>query len=260
MTAGEVGQVADAGETAASAGVALNLRSGQAIDLAAMSLSLARRFAAGATLWCWSPRWPEHAAHVAVEFVHPVIMGKRALPAAVVDDPDPIAALRTLVSPGDVLLAIAPGHDVTVISAMSRAHVWGVETIWIGTGNQPAVGVVDHSLFFQEADGEAASSGAFALVYHVLWELTHVCFEHPGLVRPPAAETDDDRGPDASCVTCRDEGRIGEVMGGVGRRGTVVRTASGVEEIDTTLVDPVASGDLVVIHAGIAISQFGGET
>ena len=45
-------------------------------DLAAAALALARRFAAGATLWCVAPAWPSHARHVAVEFVHPVIVGR----------------------------------------------------------------------------------------------------------------------------------------------------------------------------------------
>src|ERR1700741_3756356 len=49
-------------------------------DLAAAALDLARRFHDGATLWVISPQWEPHAHHVAVEFVHPVIMGKRALP------------------------------------------------------------------------------------------------------------------------------------------------------------------------------------
>ena len=61
-------------------------------------LALARRFAAGATMWCLAPAWPEHARHVAVEFVHPVIVGKRALPAVSVVDPDPVAALRATAS------------------------------------------------------------------------------------------------------------------------------------------------------------------
>ena len=43
-------------------------------------LDMARRFHDGATLWVISPQWEPHAHHVAVEFVHPVIMGKRALP------------------------------------------------------------------------------------------------------------------------------------------------------------------------------------
>ena len=51
---------------------------GLAAHLASASMALARRMHAGATLWCVSPQWPEHAQHVAVEFVHPVIMGKRA--------------------------------------------------------------------------------------------------------------------------------------------------------------------------------------
>ena len=62
---------------------------GAASSLASTALALARRFAAGATLWCWAPGAPEHAQHVAVEFVHPVIMGKRALPAVAVATPRP---------------------------------------------------------------------------------------------------------------------------------------------------------------------------
>ncbi|MBA3302725.1 MAG: hydrogenase assembly protein HupF, partial [Acidimicrobiia bacterium] len=70
-----------------------------AVDLAATALSLARRFAAGATLWCWAPGADQHARHVAVEFVHPVIVGKRALPAVAVTDAvgDAPATLRSLV-------------------------------------------------------------------------------------------------------------------------------------------------------------------
>ena len=64
-------------------------------DLARAALALARRFAAGATLWCAAPTWPEHARHVAVEFVHPVIIGTRALPAVSVVDPDLVPALRS---------------------------------------------------------------------------------------------------------------------------------------------------------------------
>jgi hypothetical protein len=62
---------------------------GEAIPSAA--LTLARRFAAGATMWCVSPPWPEHARHLAVEFVHPVIVGTRALPAVSAHDSEPVA-------------------------------------------------------------------------------------------------------------------------------------------------------------------------
>jgi hydrogenase maturation factor len=38
-----------------------------------------------------------------------------------------------------------------------------------------------------------------------------------------------------------------------------VRTARGVENVVTSLVDPVAAGDLVLVHAGMAISRLDEE-
>jgi hypothetical protein len=93
------------------------------------------------------------------------------------------------------------------------------------------------------------------LAYHVLWELTHVCFEHPGLLTQPIP---DDECDDAHCTTCSDEGRVAEVVEHSGPF-TVVRSGGGTEEVDTTLVDPVAPGDLVLIHAGVAISRLDGD-
>ena len=71
-----------------------------AADLSAAALDLARRFHDGATLWVISPQWEPHAHHVAVEFVHPVIMGKRALPAVALVEPDPVAQARVASRPG----------------------------------------------------------------------------------------------------------------------------------------------------------------
>ena len=98
---------------------------GLADDLAAAALTLARRFAAGATMWCVSPRWPAHGRHVAVEFVHPVIVGKRALPAVHVDGGDLVGAVRLLARPGDVILAIGPADD-----DRSSARCSGGRTAW----------------------------------------------------------------------------------------------------------------------------------
>ena len=50
------------------------------------SLMLARRFGQGARLAIEGRTCPDHAHHVAVEFVHPVVAGARALPAVVVTD------------------------------------------------------------------------------------------------------------------------------------------------------------------------------
>ncbi|MFC7655238.1 hypothetical protein ACFQV8_00520 [Pseudonocardia benzenivorans] len=108
-----------------------------AADLADASLTLARRFAAGATLWCLAPAWEPHAHHVAVEFVHPVVVGKRALPAVALTGPDLVPSVRISVRPGDVVLAVAAADDSAVASVMRRAPAWGVTTLWIGNGERP---------------------------------------------------------------------------------------------------------------------------
>src|SRR6185295_14589457 len=120
-------------------------------SLALAALSLARRFAAGATLWCIAPEWPEHARHVAVEFVHPVLVGKRALPAVSLDAATPVVALRSLVRAGDVILAVSRGDAAPIIDVMRRAEAWGATTIWIGVGQRPADRTADHVLWADDA-------------------------------------------------------------------------------------------------------------
>lgn len=96
-----------------------------ATDLAATALDLAKRFAAGATLWATAPTWEPHAAHIAVEFVHPVIMGKRALPAVALTGPDLVDQVRLSVSTGDIVIAVADADCAEVLSVMRRAPAWG---------------------------------------------------------------------------------------------------------------------------------------
>ncbi|MHA6780957.1 hydrogenase assembly protein HupF [Pseudonocardia saturnea] len=213
-------------------------------DLATASLVLARRFAAGATLWCLAPAWEPHAQHVAVEFVHPVIMGKKALPAVALTGPDPVSTTRVSVRAGDVVLAVAAAAEPAVREVVRRAPAWGVTTLWIGSGERPPDGAADHVLWLDDPDPRLPATGGFVLLYHLLWELTHVCFEHPGLLTADAECTDD------VCVTCSDEGRLAEMVG-PGR----ARTAAGIEDVSTVLVDPVSINDLVLVHAGMAITR-----
>jgi HupF/HypC family len=227
-------------------------------DLAAASLALARRFAAGATLWCLAPAWEPHAQHVAVEFVHPVIVGKKALPAVALTGPDPLAAARMSARLGDVVLAVAAADDPAVRSVMRRGPAWGVTTLWIGGGARPPAGAADHVLWLEDPDPRLPVTGGFVLLYHLLWELTHVCFEHPGLLTPDrdgsSADCDDE-----VCITCSDEGRLGEVVA-PGRDGqSLVRIAGAEESVVTTLVDPTRPGDLLLVHAGMAISKLDEE-
>jgi len=220
-------------------------------DLAAAALALARRFDGGATLWVISPQWEPHAHHVAVEFVHPVIMGKRALPSVALVEPDPVAQCRVATRPGDVVIAVASADQPQVIEAMRRAPAWGAETIWIGSGPRPDAGVADHILWVASDDPMVPATGRFVLMYHLLWELTHVCFEHPGLLTPEPDEC-----ADGACITCGDEGRIAEVIvpPPAALDEALVRMATGEEYIDVTVIGPVAVNDLVVVHGGTAIA------
>ncbi len=220
-----------------------------ALDLAAASLAMARRFAAGATLWCVAPAWPFHAQHVAVEFVHPVIVGKRALPAVMVPDGHLLENLRPLARAGDMLLLVSRPNEPSVSALRQRARAWGLLTLWIGAGRRPAPGAADYVLWVDDDETVASHAGRFVLLYHLLWELTHVCFEHPGLLTQESAECTEE-----VCVTCSDEGRLGEVVSVLEHGQARVRTPAGLEAIDTTLIDAPRPGDLVLIHAGAAVT------
>jgi hypothetical protein len=225
-------------------------------DLAAAALDLARRFHDGATLWVMSPQWEPHAHHVAVEFVHPVIMGKRALPSVALVEPDPVAQARVASQPGDLLIAVASADQPAVVDAMRRAQAWGVLTLWIGSGPRPPAGAANHILWIDSDDPMVPATGTFVLMYHLLWELTHVCFEHPGLLKPASDECTDD-----VCVTCSDEGRLGEVLlePADAVSSALVRTARGEEWVDVTMLGGVAPNDLILVHAGAAITRLGDD-
>ncbi|HEY6818588.1 MAG TPA: hydrogenase assembly protein HupF, partial [Mycobacterium sp.] len=99
-----------------------------AADLAAAAFTLAKRFAAGATMWSIAPSWEPHALHIAVEFVHPVIMGKRALPAVALTGPNLVDLVRVSVQPGDIVVAVGGADDAQVLSVMRRSPAWGATT------------------------------------------------------------------------------------------------------------------------------------
>jgi len=229
------------------------LSADSAQDLAAAAFTLAKRFAAGATMWAIAPGAEAHAQHIAVDFVHPAIMGTRALPAVALTGTDLVDLVRVSVRSGDMVVAVSGADDPDVRSVMHRAPAWGATTVWIGGGPRPADGAADHVLWLDGTDPHAPATGDVVLHYHLLWELTHVCFKHSGLLTP-------DAGDETLCLTCSDEGRLGEVMDAAVASGmATVRTARGVEDVVTTLVDPVAPGDLLLVHAGMAISRLDSE-
>jgi hydrogenase maturation factor len=225
---------------------------GPAEDLAAAALTLARRFAAGATMWCVTPQWPSHGHHVAVEFVHPVIVGKRALPAISIEGVGAQKALRLMSRPGDILLVVSTADDACTSDLLERAEAWGLRRVWMGAGPRPTGGRAEHVVWLDGADPALATrSGDVVLLYHLLWELTHVVFEHPGLLGADRDCTDD------VCITCSDEGRVAEVRS-LPAGGMVEVIVNGhPETIDASLVEPVHPGDLLLVHAGVALTTLG---
>ena len=137
------------------------------------------------------------AAHLAVEFVHPVIVGKRALPAvSLVTDPATItgiarlsgfrdtfaAQVRTQARPDDIAIGISPdGECDNVVSALVEAHGIGLLTVALVGGDGGAVAALpglDHLLLTPSNDPYVVKE-MHVTTYHVLWELAHVFLEQP---------------------------------------------------------------------------------
>jgi len=142
------------------------------------------------------------AQHVSVEFVHPVIVGKRALPAmTLTGDVATITGvarrdgfaevfahqLRHLAAPADIALGVTPdGRCQNVRRGLEAGRELGLLTIALaggGGGDLAASRAVDHLLLAGSEDPLVVKE-VHVTVYHVLWELVHVFFEQPGLLAP----------------------------------------------------------------------------
>jgi hypothetical protein len=153
--------------------------------------------------------------------------------------------------PGDVLIGVGPADDPVTDDLVRRSEAWGVASVRLGAGPRPSDLRATHTVWLDDSDPAAAArDGSLVVLYHLLWELTHVALEHPGLLVP------EPECPDGHCVTCSDEGTVGEVRSVHGPRATVV-LAGRPEEVDVTLVGPVAAGELVLVHAGVALTALG---
>jgi D-sedoheptulose 7-phosphate isomerase len=163
---------------------------------------MAVRFHQGGRLVVFGTGGPSaDAQHVAVEFVHPVIVGKRALPAisltADVATVTGIAEragmsaifshqLRYLARPADIALGIAADADsLSVVAGLETARELGLLTVALvgGDGNQQAGKLADHVLVAASSDPRVVKE-MHVTMYHVLWELVHVFFEQPGILGP----------------------------------------------------------------------------
>jgi D-sedoheptulose 7-phosphate isomerase len=111
------------------------------------------------------------AQHVSVEFVHPVIVGKRALPALDISAQFE-AWLDTLLSPDDIVMGFGPPDgDVNVWSALDRASRCGAMTFALP-------GVNGSYAFSPSTIDPFVHQELIEVLYHTLWETVHVFFEH----------------------------------------------------------------------------------
>jgi D-sedoheptulose 7-phosphate isomerase len=161
----------------------IGLLAADAPALAAACHAMARRFHRGGTLLAFGTGLSAaDAAHVVVEFVHPVIIGKRALPALAL--PGAAAGfgaeLELFGGPGDIALAIAAdGGDEGLAAAIAAARDRGLLTVaLLGEAAGPVSHVtgLDHVLTVASPDPRVVREG-HVTIYHVLWELVHVFLE-----------------------------------------------------------------------------------
>ena len=132
----------------------------EADRVARLCLAMAERFTRGGRLLAVgaSPQGRSDAHHVAVEFVHPVIVGKRALPALALDQ----RGLDLLAEADDMVIAFDEARLPDKCLSITFRQV-GAEWEFDPPDDDP---------FVRQELTET--------LYHVLWELVHVFFDHLG--------------------------------------------------------------------------------
>lgn len=145
---------------------------GEAPRLAEICREMSERFLRGGRLLAFG-RGPytTDAQHVSVEFVHPVIVGKRALPAldlSVLFGP----WIEALARPDDMVMGFGPPEgDPEVLAALTSAAARGALTFALpGTDGSYAVAAATQNPFMHQE--------LIEILYHTLWETVHVFFEH----------------------------------------------------------------------------------
>jgi len=169
----------------------------EAEAVAATSRAMAERFAHGGRLFAFgNDLAATDARHIAVEFLHPVIVGKRALPAiALTGDAAVLTGLagvhglveiyarqlECLARPADIALGLsAGGACANVLRALEAAKAMGMLTVALaGGGVRTPIALsdaVDHPIVLS-ADDPLIVKEAHVTTYHLLWELTLLFIE-----------------------------------------------------------------------------------
>lgn len=141
--------------------------------------AMAARFAAGGRLLvCGDAAQRSDVAHVVVEFVHPVVVGKRALPAMAIHE---IRELDTLARSGDILMLLTAG-PLSTRDAQTLEEARGGGLLTLALSGPAMSGRTVHADFQFAVDTRdpAIVQESHEMLYHVLWELVHVFLDHRG--------------------------------------------------------------------------------
>lgn len=144
----------------------------EAEALAHICREMSERFLRGGRLLAFGKGpYATDAQHVSVEFVHPVIVGKRALPALDISMLFE-ASLNAILQPEDIVMGFGPPEgDVEIQAALDRAQARDALTFALpGNRGSFALSAVTQDAFVHQEMIE--------ILYHTLWETVHVFFEH----------------------------------------------------------------------------------
>jgi D-sedoheptulose 7-phosphate isomerase len=140
--------------------------------LAETAGAIAERLASGGRIYAFGRgAYATDAQHVAVEFVHPVLVGKRALPASDLSLSFE-TSLSVLVTERDVVFGFGPPQgDAAVTAALAAARSRGALTL--AFPGRDADFAMDLSLGDEHVHQEIVE-----IAGHVLYESVHVFLEH----------------------------------------------------------------------------------
>jgi D-sedoheptulose 7-phosphate isomerase len=147
----------------------------EARRLAEACREMSERFLRGGRLLAFG-RGPyaTDAQHVSVEFVHPVIVGKRALPAiGIAGEGGPLPEQVGLLAEADDIAIGFGAEEIAAATAVARER--GCLTV----GFAPLGADWE---FDPPSDDPSIRQELVETLYHVLWELVHVFFDHRGLL------------------------------------------------------------------------------
>jgi len=144
----------------------------QAERLAAACEQMAGRFLDGSRLLAIGRgAYATDAQHVSVEFVHPVIVGKRALPALDLSAMSG-GGLEALILARDIVMGFGPpGGDPEIARVLESARRSGAMVFALPGSSG------DYAVEWFSAD-PFQHQEMIEILYHTLWETVHVFFEH----------------------------------------------------------------------------------